>query len=251
MKTPSFEEISLRAYHLWESRGRPDGQEASDDCWLRAERALWEVVNEEGWRDDEDDEFANDSEDAASPQAAAEITNLDRALPAAERRQARNERKRSAGGTDNGAYPGREHAENFLVVLNQGHLRIYQTDGDAPQLINGFDQPEGTRDYTDRDTDQAGRFPGPRGQGGSIDERLPMQEEQQRRLARESARAIATFLDKHPRARWQFAAGPILHKPVLDQLAPGLHARLGQSIMKDLVNVPLTDLLAHFTPQHV
>lgn len=37
-KEPSYEEISARARTIWESRGRPEGQD--DEIWLDAEREL-------------------------------------------------------------------------------------------------------------------------------------------------------------------------------------------------------------------
>jgi hypothetical protein len=41
---PTREEISRRAYEIWEQRGRVPGQECDD--WLQAERELWAMVVE-------------------------------------------------------------------------------------------------------------------------------------------------------------------------------------------------------------
>ncbi len=255
MKTPTFEEISFRAYHLWESRGRPDGQDAAIGCWLQAERSLWDDAAEREYLDGratDGYEFHDQGEPAEGIPSNVKITDLDRALPADQRRSARDERRRKKGVSSN-SFETRPERERVLVVVNRGHVRIYSTDSEAPELAAGFDLPGGERDYTDNDTDQAGRFPGAgsRGMspGGSIDERLPMQEERLRRLAKEAAQYIATFLDEHPRARWKFAAGPALHRPILNQIAPGRHARLEQAISKDLMNLPLPELLRHFEPQ--
>lgn len=252
MKTPTFEEISFRAYLLWESRGRPDGQEAAIDCWLQAERSLWSddtdtEFDEDDFEANEDREF-DDQGEPAKGIADVKINDLDRALPADQRSKARRARRGDEHSPE--ALKGRPARENVLVVVNRGHVRIYNADSEKPELTGGFDLPGGDRNYTDNDTDQAGRFPGPgsRGMspGGSIDERLPMQEEHQRRLAKEAAKHIAVFLNEHPRAHWKFAAGPALHRPILDQLAPGLHARLEQAIVKDLMNLPLPELFEHF-----
>ncbi len=255
MKTPTFEEISFRAYHLWESRGRPDGQEAAIDCWLQAERSLWDAAAERDYDEHEargEPEFEDQGEPAEGVANDVMITELDRALPADQRRGARDARRQEKG-ISQSSFQGRMEREDVLIVVNRGHVRIYTTDTESPVLAGGFDLPDGERNYTDNDTDQAGRFPGAgsRGMspGGSIDERLPMQKEQQRRLAKEAARHIAAFLEEHPQARWKFAAGPALHRPILNQLAPGLHARLEQAITKDLMNLPLPELLEHFEPQ--
>ncbi|HEY3755358.1 MAG TPA: DUF2934 domain-containing protein [Opitutaceae bacterium] len=37
-RTPTYEEISRRAYELWEKDGRPEGSE--QDHWFRAEQQL-------------------------------------------------------------------------------------------------------------------------------------------------------------------------------------------------------------------
>ena len=38
MPAPTHEDISVKAYHLWEARGRPEG--SADDTWIEAERLL-------------------------------------------------------------------------------------------------------------------------------------------------------------------------------------------------------------------
>jgi hypothetical protein len=80
----------------------------------------------------------------------------------------------------------------------------------------------------------------------SIDERLPLQRESDRRRIDDVAQAIDSFLMAQPNATWDFAAGPSAHNAILDQLAPQTRARLRNSVSKDLVNQPLTELRGHF-----
>jgi Protein required for attachment to host cells/Protein of unknown function (DUF2934) len=239
MKTPTSEEISVRAYALWEQRGRPQDYQSSVDCWLAAERELAEA-----------------GDDAASLdlRGGAKITNMDLALAPAERSRARSER-REKNGTAEAPRESRS-AEHFIVAADRAHLRIYQeapseTDsGDGLRIASAFDLPSGKSHYTDRDSDQAGRFPGPRGKGtalgGSIDERLPMLEEQQRRAAGELGRHMNEFLRQHPDATWDFAAGPVVHRGILEVLDPDVRSRLGEALVKELVKQPLPELRGHF-----
>jgi hypothetical protein len=253
MKTPTYDDISRRAYFLWEERGCPSDQQSSIDCWLQAEDELWKNARR-GDFDDEahHDDYGSDERDSAesSPRDRnVEITNMDRALPADERRRARNARHPGSGSSSSRFES--QQRENFIVVLNRGHLRIYAADKSTPELVESSDMPEGLQGYTDNDTDQAGRFPGTQGKGrgigGSIDERLPMQEEQQRRIVREAVKRVEEFLAAHPDARWSFAAGPALQQPVLDELADDARSRLDKTIAKDLVNVRLTELPKYFS----
>jgi hypothetical protein len=158
-------------------------------------------------------------------------------------------------------------SEHFIVTLDQGHLRIYVERQSPEQFTPGLEQveamdfPAGRESYTDRDTDMAGRFssskhqgpatgaPGGNGVGRtgmSIDERLPMKNEMNRRRAQELAAEVEDFLSKRPNASWDFAAGPELHRAVLELLSPRVRQRLQRAVPKDLVNQRPSELRAQF-----
>ena len=154
-------------------------------------------------------------------------------------------------------------SDHVIITADRGHVRVFQKNQSPGQMtptlaeVQALDFPSGRRSYTDRDTDMAGRFqssnnpgraPGaPMARTGmSIDERLPMQEEEQRRQTKDLVETIATFLQSHPAATWDFAAGPEVHNAVLEALAPATRSRLRQAIAKNLVNQPVTDLLKQF-----
>jgi len=156
-------------------------------------------------------------------------------------------------------------SEHYIVTLDQGHLKIYG-ERVAPgqftpglQQVQAMDFPLGKRNYTERDTDQAGRFSSSKNQaaspgapakgaraGMSIDERLPMQREEVRRRARELADQIEHFFQQHPDASWDYAAGPELNGTVLEMISPALRQRLRRSVAKDLVNQRVDEVRAHF-----
>lgn len=154
-------------------------------------------------------------------------------------------------------------SEHYLVTANQGHLRIFQHRRPPGQTTAAYDEvqaldyPAGVKGYTSRETDMAGRFQGSKHQasapgspvartGMSTDERLPMQREEERRRAREIAETVSGFLQSHPAATWDFAAGPGLHTAVLEFLSAEVRGRLKHSLSKDLVHQPTTTLQTHF-----
>lgn len=155
---------------------------------------------------------------------------------------------------------------HYIVIADHGHLRIFAKHQDIGQTtptleeVQSIDFPQGRASYVDNDTDMAGRFqssnyaanaagaPGLR-QGMSVDERLPMQREMNRRRTADVARAIEQFLLADPTATWDFAADSSAHNPIIDALPSSVRFRLRGSVPKDLVNQPLNELLGHFHHQ--
>jgi Protein required for attachment to host cells len=147
--------------------------------------------------------------------------------------------------------------EKLIVIIDHRHFKIFSENREPGQLtpnltlIDSLEVVDGHGSYADTSTDMAGRFPGSKGRapyGMSIDERLPMKEEQQRRIIEEISTRLDAFLQARPNARWDFAAasGHGLHQAVLERLSPAVRQRLGLALQKDLTNVPTPQLLAHF-----
>jgi hypothetical protein len=149
--------------------------------------------------------------------------------------------------------------EEFFITVDSRHLRIFKESKDILQrepsltLIEAFDIVEGRSKYvTGQETSMAGRFPAERGPGlgggpgMSIDERLPMQEEQERRIAAHIAQYLAAFFAARPDAGWHFAAGPGLLQAVLERLPAAVIGQLREAIQKELANLPPSELLSHF-----
>jgi hypothetical protein len=144
--------------------------------------------------------------------------------------------------------------EHYIVTVDRGHLKIYEETKARGQftptlvLTEAMDFPSGAESYSARDTDMAGRFPGARGRSGgmSIDERLPMEREEDRRRVDRLATEINAFLRNRPDASWDFAAPAELHSTVLEQLSPKTRLRLRRTLPKDLTNQPAAEVRAHF-----
>lgn len=157
-------------------------------------------------------------------------------------------------------------SEHYIVTLDRGHLRIYaetNAPGQTPHLeiVEAMDFPQGKHSYTDRETDMAGRFnsskhqsaaPGAPGgnqagrTGMSIDERLPMKREEERRSITMLAAELDHFLQNRPDASWDFAAAPALYSSIIDELSVDTRRRLKRALSKDLVNQNSEEVRAHF-----
>jgi hypothetical protein len=142
----------------------------------------------------------------------------------------------------------------YIVLVAQGRFRVLERQLETMQSVPGWLEianeaaPLAGNAYTDRETDQAGRFPKSIGQAGmSIDERLPMKEEEQRRLADWVAGCIENFMTPRPGEAWVFAAGPELHNPVLEALRPSIRETLAESLQQNLINMPAAEAAGHFT----
>ena len=206
--------IAQRAFEIWTNRGNPTGLDL--EIWLEAERSLQRSTQE----------FERNG--SVGREAHANPPGH--------------------------ATPGLTASGHFVVLVDRGHLRIYSVDRPVGiremryTIADALDFPDGKNSYTSNDSDQAGRFPGSRGlQGGlGIDERLPMQRERDSKLAEQIAERISRFLEKNPSAIWDYAAGPAIHKAVLDRVSAPARRRLRTVLTKDLVNIPANELRAHF-----
>lgn len=152
-----------------------------------------------------------------------------------------------------GPLAGATH-DAFVLVADRSHLRIFREERLPGQqtpglrLVSAVDFPEGRAAVTERDSDQAGRFPGGTAAGGgmSTDERLSVAREQDRRIADLIAERMRRFLEMHAFAAWSWASGPDLHQAVLNRLPPGMRNRLRRALQKDLSNVPERELVEQF-----
>lgn len=157
-------------------------------------------------------------------------------------------------------------SDHYIVTADHAHLRIFAErrppgqQSPALEQVEAMDFPQGKYSYTDRDTDMAGRFPASRRQapgpgnpapglgrsGMSIDERLPMEREEERRRVKEIAAEIDAFFTPRNDASWDFAAGPQLNNAVLENVSRSVRERLRRSVSKDLVNQRVDEVRAHF-----
>ncbi|HEU5078254.1 MAG TPA: host attachment protein [Opitutaceae bacterium] len=155
-------------------------------------------------------------------------------------------------------------SEHYVILADDGHLKILQQRKSPGQIsasltqVDALDFPHGIQSYAEENTDVAGRFQGSRNAsrasgsptartGMSIDERLPMKNEEQRRHAADVAGRIEAFLTQKPEATWDLAAGPAIINRILAELSPEVKTRLRNSVAKDLVHEPHRNIISHFS----
>lgn len=143
--------------------------------------------------------------------------------------------------------------DSLFVALDRSRLRVYKEPKpfagrprSGLEVLANVDFPDGRANYSDRDTDQAGHFPTNGSASQSMDERLPMKEEQERRIIDDLVSALEPVLRQNPGLTWHLAAGPELLQPVLSKLDPGLRRRLGRSIEKNVAHLPADELPGRF-----
>lgn len=141
----------------------------------------------------------------------------------------------------------------LLIVADRGQLKAYTVNHpggrDAmPELVDNLTIEEARNDFADRFTDQAGAFPdgATRGQGNSMAERLPLREEEETRIFRKLAEHVEKVVRQHDPARWSFAAPSEINGAILDGVADDCRKTLAQNVPKDLVKIPVAELLGHF-----
>jgi hypothetical protein len=233
----SQEDISRRAYEIWENQGRPFNQDGGAQDWRQAEEEL-------------ESQAARDS-----LLGGPEVSNLDRALPPNERHQARMARHGELNASE-----GPPPDVTLFAVADAGHFRAYVEDDSIPgatpalRAVDAIDLPAGKETYFSRDTDTAGQFGAKTRSGGasrgSLDERLGEKGERDRRIAEQLAERLQECLRLNAVTSWYFAAAPALHNAVLERISPEVRQTLVESIPKDLVHQPLPALRAHFQAAH-
>lgn len=144
----------------------------------------------------------------------------------------------------------------IIVVADRGEMKIYQVDHlrESPQrrpplrLIDQLQIEEAHQRYAERFTDRAGSFPnkGSARQGNSMAERLPLQEETESRILRRLADHLGDVLRSHESPAWALAASAEVSRALLEQLDPAHRRNLRQQVPRDLVKVPVANLLEHF-----
>lgn len=144
--------------------------------------------------------------------------------------------------------------DSIYVALDRSRLRVYREEiplspvegREALKVVGSVDYPDGRTGYVGNETDVAGAFPPSGGHGHSIDERLPLKEEHERRLATQLATSLEPVLQAYPHDTWHLAAGPGLLQPVLGRLSPSVRERLGRALEKNLAQLPAHELRGHF-----
>jgi hypothetical protein len=134
--------------------------------------------------------------------------------------------------------------------------RVNETPNRGPslQLVQALDCTDAHGRYEDKFTDQAGRFPvgdggGMAGSGrhqNAIAERQALETENDRRIVRQVAEAVAAVVKTEGIEGWSFAAPSSIHTSVVELLPRKVRDRIVEHVKSDLVKIEPASLTQHF-----
>lgn len=141
----------------------------------------------------------------------------------------------------------------LVVLADLGEMKAYRITRDPMQqspnleLLNDMEFPISHGRFTEKYTDQAGRFP-VYGQSGpmAIGEQHNLELEIERRNIRAVAEAISELIQQEHAEYWSFAAAPEINERILDELDPLVRAKLVRNLPVDLVKAGREELLRRF-----
>jgi hypothetical protein len=152
---------------------------------------------------------------------------------------------------------------SFFIVVDRGNLKAYRAEkvpADRPprmQLVHAVTLAEAHLKPTEIFTDEAGAFPAQTGAGGrqmvqtnSVAERH-YEVENDRRLTKQLAQHIGNILRRQKVEWWSFAAPADIHEAIVNQLEGPVRNRIAEHVAADLVKIPASDLLDHFSAVRV
>ena len=143
-------------------------------------------------------------------------------------------------------------ADRYIIAADYAHLRIYRYSQEPGQFtptlqpVDAFDFPESPRSYPGHEPDVSGGLYAENGRNLAAEERIPFQEDVQRRSSDKLAARISSFMLSNPNSTWDLAADSSLRDDLIDHLPDAVRRRLNQVISRDLVNAPPAELREHF-----
>jgi hypothetical protein len=152
-----------------------------------------------------------------------------------------------------------ETMKNTLVVVTDlGCFKAYKLENNSHlnhsprlELLEQYDNAEAHGKLGDRVSDLAGRFPrrtgGSHTNGAMSDgERHNIALEQRKRLVRQLAQRFNALARNKEIERCLLAASKEINHQLLDELEPGVRAKIEKNLPADLTKLERTEILKHF-----
>ena len=143
----------------------------------------------------------------------------------------------------------------LLIVADRGGLRAYKV-GENPNrapglhLLDSFEAQEAHGRYSEKVTDQAGRFKGSgianQSTGGSA-EHTTIDMENDRRACKHIAQRINELVEREKPEGWLLALPATIHQLVESHLKPDVLKHLGEVVHADLLRSEPAKILTHFS----
>jgi len=145
----------------------------------------------------------------------------------------------------------------LVLVADLAGFKSYRLDDNpmnsGPRLepLESFDNPEAHGKIVDKVTDMAGRYRQSGGAGtgamsASNGEHHNMDLEFRKRLIRQMAGKLNALGRAADVERCYLAASLEINRPLLDELEPGVRAKIEKNLCADLTKLGRTEILGHF-----
>jgi hypothetical protein len=142
----------------------------------------------------------------------------------------------------------------LLFVIDLGHFIAYRLSK-TPQgtgrldMIESFDSVEAHNRYSDKVTDQAGKFGESVGKNSSVKssgESHNIDLENEKRLLKTISKAITRIVKEEKCDGWHMAAEKAINRQIVECLDPDIKEKLEKNIAADLTKADKADIVARF-----
>jgi len=141
----------------------------------------------------------------------------------------------------------------IIIVADLGHFKVYEVSRspmESPriELKKSYDIVDAHGRFGDKLSDEAGRFGMDGGKKGikGYGEPHNIEIENRRRLIRQIARDINSFINSAKVSKWCLAAAKGINKQILENLDPSVLKRLQKNVVADLTKKHKTEILEYF-----
>ena len=144
--------------------------------------------------------------------------------------------------------------DKVIIAADLGHFKVYKVtkqEHESPkiQLIESYDSLEAHGKLSDKLSDTSGRFAmggGKNGAAKGYGEPHNIELEMEKKAARLISNDINAIIKKEGSPKWYLAASKMINSQILDNLDPGVKAKLDKNIMSNLTNTDKSDIMKHF-----
>jgi len=143
--------------------------------------------------------------------------------------------------------------DKIVVVADLGHFSAYRLSK-TPQgtgkldLIESFDSIEAHGRYSEKVTDQAGKFGAANGKNWAkgYGEAHNIDIENEKRIIKNIAKTIHKIIKEGPCDSWHLAAEKAINGQIVDCLEPAVKAKLEKNIAANLTKADKNEIVSRF-----
>lgn len=144
--------------------------------------------------------------------------------------------------------------DRLIIAVDLGHFKAYKVSTDSPgspkiKLVESYDSIEGHGKLSEKVSDGAGRFSEGGGKNGAAKgygEPHNIELEAEKKAARLIAKDIVAIIAREGTKKWWFAAANKLNSLIMENLDPGIKAKMDKNINSNLTKTNKSEILKHF-----